>query len=147
MYYPCVVIIVFVVFLLSVCCLCLCRAHVSRDKRSLMTMIFKSASSTHRSRPLDDACVAVIEQGTNRLLNLDDLREEEDDEEGRMKKQIELEKSMLLEYGCVNIRSDIMDTHIYICTPEVLMLFTDNFDYQEMRKDFVRGVLGSEILV
>ncbi len=30
----------------------------------------------------------------------------------------------------VEIRSDLADTHIYICAPEVLMLFSDNFDYQ-----------------
>lgn len=30
----------------------------------------------------------------------------------------------------VEVRADLADTHIYICAPEVLMLFSDNFDYQ-----------------
>lgn len=34
-----------------------------------------------------------------------------------------------------------MDTHISICAPEVLMLFSDNFDYQNIKKDFVTGGL------
>lgn len=42
-----------------------------------------------------------------------------------------------------------MDSHISICAPEVLMLFSDNFDYQNVKRDFVTGggkvpVRGSE---
>lgn len=39
----------------------------------------------------------------------------------------------------LQIRTDLMDTHISICAPEVLMLFSDNFDYQNIKKDFVTG--------
>lgn len=28
------------------------------------------------------------------------------------------------------VRTDMVETSIYICAPEVLMLFSDNFDYQ-----------------
>lgn len=34
------------------------------------------------------------------------------------------------ETDAVEVRTDLMDTYIYICAPEVLMLFSDNFDYQ-----------------
>lgn len=34
------------------------------------------------------------------------------------------------ERDMVELRNDLLDTHIYICAPEVLMLFSDNFDYQ-----------------
>jgi hypothetical protein len=30
----------------------------------------------------------------------------------------------------VQLREDLVDPHIYICAPEVLALFSDNFDYQ-----------------
>ena len=30
----------------------------------------------------------------------------------------------------ISLRTDLLDTRIYICTPDVLMLFSDNFDYQ-----------------
>lgn len=46
----------------------------------------------------------------------------------------------------MQFRYDLMDPHISICSPEVLMLFSDNFDYQDISNDFVKGVLGSEIL-
>ena len=34
------------------------------------------------------------------------------------------------ERDTVQLRSNLMDGQIQICAPEVLMLFTDNFDYQ-----------------
>jgi hypothetical protein len=39
-----------------------------------------------------------------------------------------------------------MDSHIAVCAPEVLMLFSDNFDYQNIKRDFVAGVLSKEEL-
>uniref|UniRef100_A0A8C2XRE6 Translation initiation factor eIF2B subunit epsilon n=1 Tax=Cyclopterus lumpus TaxID=8103 RepID=A0A8C2XRE6_CYCLU len=41
------------------------------------------------------------------------------------------------------IRHDLLDCHISICSPQVAELFTDNFDYQT-RNDFVRGMLVNE---
>lgn len=46
----------------------------------------------------------------------------------------------------LQLRYDLLDTNITICAPEVLMLFSDNFDYQNLRKDFVTGVLSEEEL-
>lgn len=39
-----------------------------------------------------------------------------------------------------------MDAEVYVCAPEVLMLFTENFDYQNIRKDFITNVLSEEEL-
>uniref|UniRef100_A0AAQ6I899 Translation initiation factor eIF2B subunit epsilon n=1 Tax=Anabas testudineus TaxID=64144 RepID=A0AAQ6I899_ANATE len=41
------------------------------------------------------------------------------------------------------IRHDLLDCHISICSPQVAELFTDNFDYQS-RNDFVKGILVNE---
>lgn len=40
----------------------------------------------------------------------------------------------------------IKDCFIDICSPEVLLLFTDNFDYQQLRRDFVKGLLSDEVM-
>ena len=47
----------------------------------------------------------------------------------------------------VKCRSDVQETQIYICSPEVLSLFQDNFDWEHLRKDFVQGMLieGAEL--
>lgn len=46
----------------------------------------------------------------------------------------------------VQVRSDLLDTHVAVCSPEVLMMFSDNFDYQSLRRDFVVGTLSEEEL-
>lgn len=46
----------------------------------------------------------------------------------------------------VRVRFDLIDCGIDICSPHVLALFTENFDYDDLRRDFVKGVLTSDIL-
>ena len=40
----------------------------------------------------------------------------------------------------------VKDTNITFCNQEVLMLFTDNYDWEELRYDLVPGVLQSNII-
>lgn len=47
------------------------------------------------------------------------------------------------EQGAVEIRHDLSDPEIAICSPSVLSLFADNFDFQT-RDDFIRGLLINE---
>ena len=54
--------------------------------------------------------------------------------------------SMIQENQNVQLRYDLLDTHISICSPIVPCLFTDEFDYLT-RDDFVRGILVSEEVI
>lgn len=58
-----------------------------------------------------------------------------------------LERAMFEGRQAVQLRTDLEDCFIDICAPEVLMLFTDNFDYQHLRRDFVKGLLSDEVRV
>jgi hypothetical protein len=40
----------------------------------------------------------------------------------------------------------LQDCYIDICSPEVLSLFTDNFDYQHLRRHFVKGLLVDDVI-
>jgi translation initiation factor eIF-2B subunit epsilon len=42
--------------------------------------------------------------------------------------------------------NDLIDCQIDICSVEVPPLFTENFDYQDIRKDFLTGILESDLL-
>jgi len=44
------------------------------------------------------------------------------------------------------IISFLQDCYIDICSPEVLSLFTDNFDYQHLRRHFVKGLLLDDVI-
>eukprot|EP00775_Hariotina_reticulata_P010863 gene10863-11017_t len=57
-----------------------------------------------------------------------------------------LDAALWSERDSVQVRSDLLDTHIAICSPEVLMMFSDNFDYQTLKRDFVVGTLSEEEL-
>ncbi|KAI4462592.1 translation initiation factor eif-2b subunit epsilon [Holotrichia oblita] len=50
---------------------------------------------------------------------------------------------VFLENNCVSIHHNLKDTHIAICSPSVLPLFSDNFDFQT-RDDFIKGLLINE---
>ena len=51
--------------------------------------------------------------------------------------------SILEDRDDVEIRSDLLDCHLSICSPLVPPLFSDNFDYLT-RDDFIRGILINE---
>ena len=43
------------------------------------------------------------------------------------------------------VRSDLFDSGIDICGPEILNILTENFDYHSIRGDFYKNILTSEI--
>uniref|UniRef100_A0A8C9QDL1 Translation initiation factor eIF2B subunit epsilon n=1 Tax=Spermophilus dauricus TaxID=99837 RepID=A0A8C9QDL1_SPEDA len=86
---------------------------------SVMTMIFKESSPSHPTRCHEDNVVVAVDSATNRILLFQGSGDG------------------------VEIRYDLLDCHISICSPQVAQLFTDNFDYQT-RDDFVRGLLVNE---
>jgi len=102
-----------------------------------MTTVFKKAEPTHRTRSLQDDIVVAIDKPTGKLLYFDNDREST---------ELQVELDIFAEHSQVQMRNDLIDCRIDICSPEVLMLFADNFDYQDLRQDFMRGILSSEIL-
>jgi len=57
-----------------------------------------------------------------------------------------IDAALFSEHEEVEVETNARDLRVDICSPEVLMLFTDNFDYQSLRKDFVCGVLDEREL-
>lgn len=47
----------------------------------------------------------------------------------------------VLSHAEIDIRQDLVDCRIDICTPDVLGLWSDNFDNQSLRRDFLYGIL------
>ncbi|PWN40028.1 hypothetical protein IE81DRAFT_325959 [Ceraceosorus guamensis] len=50
------------------------------------------------------------------------------------------------DHGEFIIRSDLVEIGIDVCGPEIPALFSENFDYQSLRHDFVPGILTSDLL-
>jgi translation initiation factor eIF-2B subunit epsilon len=62
------------------------------------------------------------------------------------KRYVHLSKEIFSRHPNVLFRNDLYDCNVEICTPEVPALFTENFDYEDLRRDFVNGVLTSDLL-
>lgn len=93
-----------------------------------------------RARMGDAEVVVAVDPATQRLLKYQEA------DGARGGSTFKVDASFFSERDNVMVRTDLMDTHIAICAPEVLMLFSDNFDYQSIRRDFVAGVLSEEEL-
>ncbi|AWP04553.1 putative translation initiation factor eIF-2B subunit epsilon [Scophthalmus maximus] len=102
---------------------------------SVMTMIFKESSPGHRSRCEEDNVIVANDGKSQRILHYQKTQGLK-----RLQFPMNIFHSGSDEF---EIRHDLLDCHISICSPQVAELFTDNFDYQT-RNDFVRGLLVNE---
>ncbi|XP_039203145.1 translation initiation factor eIF-2B subunit epsilon isoform X1 [Crotalus tigris] len=102
---------------------------------SVMTMIFQECSPGHRARCPEDDIILVMDSATKRVLHY---------QRTQGLKHFSFPMSLFHSHvEEVQVRNDLLDCHISICSPQVTELFTDNFDYQT-RDDFVRGLLVNE---
>lgn len=105
-----------------------------KDKSSLMTMIFKVANPGHRARCQEEDLIVAMDSITGRILHC---------EKTASKKRFSFPLSLFTGNDNLQIRYDLLDCNICICSTTVPQLFTDNFDYQT-RDDFVKGILVNE---
>ncbi|KAJ3387866.1 hypothetical protein HDU92_001754 [Lobulomyces angularis] len=117
------------------------KARKLTDKNSMMTMVLKEASPGHRTRSKGEEGLFVLDAKTKELLHYESL------EVYPPKKKVEFDIQEIFKYHQeIEVRNNLIDCQIDICSLEVPPLFTENFDYQDIRKDFVKGILESEIL-
>ncbi|KDO43685.1 hypothetical protein CISIN_1g0070782mg, partial [Citrus sinensis] len=113
------------------------KERKKKDNNAVMTMIIKKSKPspiTHQSRLGTDELFMAIDPNTKQLLYYEDKAD-------HSKGTICLDKMLLAENPSISLHNDKQDCYIDICSPEVLSLFTDNFDYQHLRRHFVKGLL------
>ncbi|KAJ2846660.1 translation initiation factor eIF-2B epsilon subunit, GEF, partial [Coemansia erecta] len=109
-------------------------ANAKRDKDQIMTMVLQEATSGHRITDKSDESVYVIDPSSNKLLSVDSFPSLP------MADHLDIPLGIITDSPEVEIRADLIDTNVYICSPAVLELFRDNFDYQTMRSDFIHFI-------
>ena len=109
------------------------KARRQVDKNAIMTMILREANAKHRTKAQDISPVFVIDPSRERCLHYEQLVP------GSKENYAELDSEMLAQD--VEVRTDLIDCGIDICTPDVLALWSDNFDYEAPRKGFLHSVL------
>ncbi|XP_076640758.1 eukaryotic translation initiation factor 2B subunit epsilon [Halictus rubicundus] len=111
------------------------RSKLENDKGATMTMLMRNIGSTSDSLLRKETFLLVSDKTSKKVLHYSKLRSDE--------KKVKLELNWFLDHNEIEINTCYMDTHVYLCSPFVLPLFSDNFDFQTM-EDFIRGVLMNE---
>ena len=132
------------------------KAHVDRRKReklAIMTMCFKPVTRQIREDRLGESnLVVVTDPAINRVLHYEAHAAPSDVPlaGSAVKKPhlapVAVDASLFSDHANVRVQTDLLDCNVDICAPEVLYLFTDNFDYQNIRRDFVVGTLNEREL-
>lgn len=112
------------------------RARREKNKDAIMTMILREAGVNHRTKSKGSRPVFVIDPSAERCL----YYEEMGSRRGR-RRHITLDPELLTSNAEIDVRDDLIDCHIDICTLDVLAQWSDNFDFQSLRKSFLHGVL------
>ena len=112
------------------------RARREKNKDAIMTMVLREAGANHRTNSKGQRPVFVIDPGAERCL----YYEEMGIRRGRSR-HITLDPELLTSNAELDVRDDLIDCHIDICTLDVLAQWSDNFDFQSLRKSFLHGVL------
>ncbi|KAK7407974.1 translation initiation factor eIF-2B epsilon subunit, GEF [Neonectria punicea] len=115
-------------------------AHRKRKETSaanIMTMVLRSGGQEeHRTKTNGITPIFVVDTKTQRCLHYDEMSPLNSD------RYMSLDPAVVDELSTeFEIRSDLIDAQIDICTPEVLALWSESFDYELPRKNFLHGVL------
>ncbi|KAJ3331280.1 hypothetical protein HDU76_003615 [Blyttiomyces sp. JEL0837] len=96
----------------------------------------KAALDEHRSK--GEEGLYVLDANTHECVHYDSLYPK--------KKKLKINAEIFKKHPEVQVRNDLIDCQIDICSLDVPALFTENFDWQDIRRGFVRGVLESDLL-
>lgn len=118
------------------------RARRQADKNAIMTMILREAGKSHRTKASSVSPVFIIDPTKDRCLHYEEIEHRDSEHRDQSSlARLTIEPDIILSHPEIDIRQDLIDCSIDICTPDVLSLWSDSFDYQAPRKHFLYGVL------
>jgi translation initiation factor eIF-2B subunit epsilon len=112
------------------------RARRLANKNAIMTLILREGGlGPHRTKAHGITPVFVIDPTKNRCLHYEEMNPLQAD------KYVNIDPTLLSDHAEMEIRTDLIDCGIDICTPDVLALWSESFDYEVPRRHFLHGVL------
>ncbi|KAK3313911.1 nucleotide-diphospho-sugar transferase [Apodospora peruviana] len=111
------------------------RARREANRDACMTMVLRSAGvKRHRAAEARGITpMFVVDSSTGQCLQYEELHPLSD--------HYAYLDPAVFKHGDFEVRTDLIDSGIDICTPEVLALWSESFDYELPRKNFLHGVL------
>lgn len=117
------------------------KTYKQNDRDYICTMVLTQAAPMHRSRSIIEPACFIMDRATNRCLYYQDLPPI-----NGKKTSVNIDPEVLEDVEEFEIKNNLIDCHVDICTASVPTIFQENFDYQTLRSDFVKGVLSSDLL-
>ncbi|KAK5687708.1 translation initiation factor eIF-2B epsilon subunit, GEF [Elasticomyces elasticus] len=105
-----------------------------KNKDAIMTMILREAGDYHRTKDQHNRQCFVIDSETSRCIHYEQVRP-------RKSPRLDIPAEVMKDHVDIDMREDLIDCGIDICTPDSLAQWSDSFDWKRPRKDFVHGVL------
>lgn len=114
------------------------------DKDAIMTMCCMQAGDQTTMRSKAMRPVQYIDPATNQILHYEQLP-------GLPKRKAVMPLELLrlddkTGFDEIDVRFDLVEAGVYICSIDVPPLFSENFDYQSLSFDFIPGILTSDLL-
>ncbi|KAI3974613.1 hypothetical protein MKX01_029603 [Papaver californicum] len=117
------------------------KERKKKDSNAIITMVIKklkpSSSSSTKQTSKDRLVMGIDRNNQTKLLYYDVNSDTEMDTLG---------KELLLDNPAFEVDNDKEDCHIDICSPVVLSLFADDFDFQHLRRHLVKGLLDDDVM-
>jgi len=110
------------------------KETVKKDKKSIMTAVYTQGYQGHPLRSKGSELVLATDKLTNQILFYQ--------RSNTKSTNFPIE---LFQHNEVDVLFDTLDANIYMCSPAVLGLFSDNFDIQDM-DTMVNEILESELV-
>mmetsp|Transcript_9728 Transcript_9728/g.13512 ORF Transcript_9728/g.13512 Transcript_9728/m.13512 type:complete len:717 (+) Transcript_9728:112-2262(+) len=97
----------------------------------------------HLSPLLDDDLIIAFESETKRVVTWYDAAWKTTSTKNAL---FHIPAEAMQDCPRLTIRNDLIDTRIELCSPQVLLRYSENFDYQEARRDFVANEVANTSL-
>ena len=128
------------------------EAHKQRrrvDRNAIMTICTMPVAPHSRARTLGDQSVFTVAPSTSQLLHYNSVPAVP--RKPFLKLPLELfddenAQGLSGKGAEIDVRNDLVHCGVEVCAIDVPPLFTENFDYQSFLREFVQGILTSDLL-
>lgn len=96
------------------------------DSNNIMTVVLKNVQYTAGAKPISDDLVVAMDRNSSQILLFED---------SYMKKTVNIPLELMADRTGLSFHTNFLDCNVDICSPELMVQFSDNFDYQVRRRE------------
>jgi translation initiation factor eIF-2B subunit epsilon len=111
------------------------KQRYKKDNSAIMTVLFQKVGPQTHLRPPTSDLVVGMDPRNSRILVYDDHA---------LNGNTSIPCSFFASHAEVELHDDLLDVGFYICSPQVLARFSDEFDYRDIRREFITNTVAEE---